>query len=55
MITSNVSEIYWFKKNREAREYESVRVRERECDSEGEISLPRNYDARKPYNECTCK
>ena len=38
---------------REARECESVRMRERECD--GEISLPRNYDARKPYNECTCK
>ena len=41
METSNVSEIYWFLKKCEARERESARVRERECDSEGEISHPR--------------
>ena len=28
-------------KKREAREYESARARDRECDNDGEISLPR--------------
>ena len=40
MKTSNVSEIYCLKK-REARQCESASATERECDSKGEISLPR--------------
>ena len=40
MKTPNVSEIYTFF-NREARECESARARDRECDSEVVNSLPR--------------
>ena len=40
MKTSNFLKSTGFKKC-EARECESARARERECDSEGEISLPR--------------